>query len=193
MMLIKPLIYTVCDTGYRDLYGDAFERSARAAGHDVRIFCTDRLAVSMADKVELLGWRFAMLPDLLKVYGAAMMLDIDSVVQRPAEVDDEYDFGLFLRPEQPDERVKTLCSIVYCTDRAMDFAQEIATNLASAWFEDQAIVWRAYDRMKDRYKVKRFGEDFISWRNANAAIFTGKGAVKHGPAFARLTERYAAA
>ena len=190
---MKPLIYTVCDTGYRDLYGDTFTRSARAAGHDVEVFCTGRKAESMADKVELLGWRFQMLPSLLRKHGAAMMVDIDSVVQRPAEVGAEYDFGLFLRPEQPDERVKTLCSIVYCTDRAMEFADEIATNLATAWFEDQAIVWRAYDRMKDRYKVKQFSEDFISWRNANAAIFTGKGAVKHGPAFTKLTERYAAA
>lgn len=139
-----------------------------------------------------------MLPDLLREHGAALMLDIDSVIQRPLEVEDEYDLGLFLRPEQPKEKFKTLCSILYCTDRAMDFSEEIARGGDTSWqglgwCDDQGVVWRAYDKIGRHHNVKQFDERFISWRDESAAIFTGKGPVKATPVFTNLAERYAAA
>ena len=192
---MKPFVYSVCDTGYRDLYAEAFVNSARAHGHDVEIFCTGKKAESLADKVRLCAWRFELLPQLLRTYGAVLMLDIDSVVQRPLNIADEYDLGIFLRPEQSKDRFKTLCSVFYCTDRAMDFAEEIITGGTHSvlWCDDQGVVWRAYEKLGHRYKVKRFDEGFISWRDASVPIFTGKGMAKTGRAFADALERWAAA
>jgi hypothetical protein len=192
---LKPYIYTVCDTGYRDLYADVFVNGARAAGHEVEVFCSGRRAETRNDKTWLCMWRFQMLPDLLKKHGAALMVDIDSIIQRPTEIEPEYDLGLFLRPNAP-RNMLTFCSILYCTERAMPFAEEIARcckRPGLKWMDDQAIVWDAYKGLGHNWKIKKFDEDFISWRNANARIFTGKGAVKHGPAFGDLSRKWAVA
>ena len=191
---MRPYIYSVCDTGYRDRYASSFLNSARANGHQAEVFCTEKPAVRLVDKVRLCAWRFELLPQLLREHGAVLMLDIDSVVQQPLEIGDEYDLGIFLRPEQAKDRFKTLCSIFYCTDRAMDFADEIIAGGTHniLWCDDQGVVWRAYEKLGHCYKVKCFDEGFISWRNADANVFTGKGLVKAGRAFNRLVGEWAA-
>lgn len=195
---MKPYIYSVCDTGYRDTYADAFLSSARAHGHRAEVFCTGKPAPKLADKVHLCAWRFQMLPALLCRHSAVLMLDIDSVIQRPLDIEDEYDLGIFLRPDKAKEKFKTLCSILYCTYRAIDFAEEVAKGGSTSWrglgwCDDQAVVWRAYDKLGHRYNVKRFDEDFISWRDESARIFTGKGVVKAGQAFKDIARQWAAA
>ena len=189
---MRPYIYSVCDTGYRDRYAVSFLNSARSNGHEAEVFCTETPAESLADKVRLCAWRFELLPQLLREHGSVLMLDIDSVVQRPLEIEDEYDLGIFLRPEQAKDRFRTLCSIFYCTERAMAFAEEIVAGGTHSvlWCDDQGVVWRAYEKLGHRYKVKCFDEGFISWRDASAPVFTGKGLAKTGRAFTAAKERW---
>lgn len=178
-MLIKPFVYAVCDTNYQRHYAKSFCNSARAFGHEAEVFCDGKEAIETSDGLRYCVWRFQMLPELLKQHPHVLMVDIDSVFAGPFEVHPDYDLGIFLRPYNP-PRTKTLCSVFYCTDKAIEFAEAVARECegADTWMDDQAAVWRVYEAMGERFRIKRLDENHVSWRGPTAPVWTGKGCAK---------------
>lgn len=188
------LIYATCDRRYQGLYQTAFTTSARAFGHDVEVFCTDDFVHTEDDAMRIVLWRFQMLPELLRKHGSALMLDIDSMVRRPIAFDPAYDLGIFLRPT-PEKQFRTLCSVFYCTDRAMAFAEAMKEACDNAgklkWCDEQGILWDVYDRLGDQFNVAFLGRDLIDWEwPCKAAVYTGKGAIKASLPFKRELEKW---
>jgi hypothetical protein len=190
------LIYATCDRRYQGLYENAFTASARAFGHDVEVFCDDDFVHTEADAMRIVLRRFQILPDLLRKHGSALMLDVDSMVRRPITIEPEYDLGIFLRPT-PEKQFRTLCSVFYCTDRAMAFAEAMKAACDKAdpeklsWCDEQGILWDVYDRLGDQYHVKFLDRSFIDWEwPCKAAVYTGKGAIKATLPFKRELEKW---
>src|SRR5688572_27438455 len=98
--MVKPLIYATADRSYYDLYGIAFLESAKVHGHEARVFRgAHRLAeTDFKLKAYYAAWRFRVLPEVLRSYPAALVLDVDTIIQSPIEIGDEYDLGIFFRP-----------------------------------------------------------------------------------------------
>lgn len=178
--MIRPLLFAACDLRYRDLYGAAFLNSARAAGHEAEVFCDEQVA-TMATRPHYISWRFRLLPEVLKKHPAVLALDIDSIVREPLEIGPEYDLGVFLRLNEDDPRMRVIGGLVYCTDRAMDFAQALADGMRDAveWGDDQHLLWKTFEAMKDRYRIKKFTTRDMDWDTpTKARIFTAKGLQK---------------
>ena len=177
---MKPLIFAACDVGYYNLYGKALQNSAVANGMECLIHCTGKMVDSERSKVEHNVLRYLMLPDLLKKCPAILVLDTDSIINEPIEINDKYDVGLFLRLGYTDIRKKTMGSAFYITDRATDFADDLKRRMSNihSWFDDQAAIYKSYQKYFNRYKFKIFGPSFINWHCLPAPIWTGKGKVK---------------
>ncbi len=196
--MIKPYIYGVADPRYMRLYGHAFLNSARAHGHQADVFVAGWPISTGSQKMRYCAWRFQMMPELLTKFPAVLMLDVDSIILRPFEVDDEYDLGLFVRyHDQHKANVRTIGGIFYCTPRAIEFAQAMAddvTKAASHWGDDQAALWRTYAAHGSKYRVKLFDKTDMDWEpKSKARIFTGKGDVKRSNAFLDALNRWSPA
>lgn len=178
---MKPYIFAACDSRYGALYAAAFVNSARACGHDADVFVDD-VASGIERRTYYSTLRFRMLPDLMKTHPAVLLLDVDSIIREPIEIDPEYDLGIFPRFDEAEECKRILGGIVYVTDRAKDFAQALADGLSAnglEWGADQRVLWQTYDAMADRYRVKKFNTRDMDWdMPTNARIFTAKGLQK---------------
>ena len=189
------LVYATCDPRYKARYGQAFLASARAAGHKAEIFADDGQPKGFAEKMYYCIWRFRTLPELLREHGSVLMLDVDTVFLRKFDPP-KGDMGIFLREHIPEDEFKTLCSIFYCTDRAMDFAVELAKaasvdHMTLRWCEDQKILWDTYKAHGSGYDVARLTQDHIDWQwPTKAPIYTGKGRTKMDPNFMRQIAKW---
>lgn len=179
--MIRPFLFAACDKNYRALYKEAFLNSARAHGHEASVFCDGGSAGALL-RPFYASLRFRMLPALLKTHQAVLLLDVDSIIREPIEVGESYDIGIFPRLDEAEEYKRVLAGIVYCTDRAAPFAQAIVDGIGGhdmRWGDDQRALWRAYDTMKDRYRVKKFTTRDMDWDTpTRARIFTAKGLQK---------------
>lgn len=176
--MIKPFIFAACDQRYYDLYGAAFLNSARAAGHEVEVFCDGGIS-GLNRRAHYSVQRFRMLPGLLTTHPAVLMLDVDSIVREPVEIGEEYDLGLFPRLDEADERKRMIAGIFYCTDRATDFAWALTEAIGHEWGDDQRAIWQTYEAMKDKFKIKKFTNRVMDWDTpTKAKIFTAKGLQK---------------
>jgi hypothetical protein len=186
MALVRPFIYSVCDREYQARYAKAFLRSARHYGHEAKVFCRDDITVTSKDDMAFfVFWRYELLPELLKTYSHVLLVDIDSVFQGPALVDDRYDVGIFFRNMGKDaekdagNRTKTLGGVFYCSQKAMPYADYLSMKMAAAehvWYADQRVLYEVFCEIGDQYRVKHFGNDFIDWHfPTNAPIYTAKG------------------
>lgn len=188
-MTVRPFVYSVCDQGFYDRFGQSFLNSARAHGHEAELFCDGEQATE-ATKSKYLAWRYQLLPELLEKHPAVLMVDIDSVFTAPVEIEDEYDVGAFMRPNEP-LHMRTLGSIVYVTDKAKAFAWALADGLSNGpvlWYQDQVLLWNTLKAFGDRYRVKVFDESVMSWRDPKAPIYTGKGPRKDSAEFGVAVE-----
>jgi hypothetical protein len=192
---MRPHIYSVCDQGYFDTYGVAFLNSASAQGHSVELFCDHKKAETDEDKARYLAWRYKLLPGLLEKHSAVLLVDVDSVITRPIEIEDKYDLGIFLRLHKKELHMRTLGTVFYCTDRAKKFAKAMAASMRDhdvRWYYDQVILLALYNGMGYRYRIKTLDRSFVSWKpEDDAPIFTGKGFRKdRNGEFARLVNEW---
>jgi hypothetical protein len=179
---MKPFIYSVADDYYMRTYAPAFINSARAQGHDAEVFLGTFPASTGGQKLRYCTWRFELMPDLLKKYPAVLMLDVDSVIKKPFEVDDEFDLGIYVRNEIHELTTRTLGGIFYCTPRGAGFADALARDMAPGakrWCDDQAVLWKTYAEHRDDYRIKLFDRTHLDWEpNPKARVLTGKGDAK---------------
>lgn len=187
--MISPLLLTVCDKEFNKQFGTAFANSARANGNEVNIIETP-LAKIFGPEMKgtpVGGYgcgRFVVLLEMLKHHPAILVLDIDSIVRAKIEIEPEYDLGICLRPDH-ESRVmnrRVQCSAFYATDRAIPFVQAICKRFVGELISllDQTIVYEIYQQMKDDFKIKILGTDFIDWNMSDTAkIWTAKGPRKY--------------
>lgn len=181
--MTRPFLYAVADNYYKTTYAAAFLASAHATGHQARVFCDGANVSHDRDKMRYCTWRYRLLPEVLSEHPAAMLLDVDTVIRKPIEIEPEFDLGLFTRnSDKEEDNLRTLGGIFYCTARALEFASELATRMSAPnlrWGDDQGILWRTYQTLGAPYRVKLFTPAMIDWEpKTQACIFTGKGAVK---------------
>jgi hypothetical protein len=193
--LIRPFIYAVADTGYYFKYAAAFLNSARANGHQAEVFC-DGESAGEHNHGKYASWRYAMLPEMLAKHPAVLVLDVDTVIQRPFEIEEEYDLGVYLRPWKPTPKTKTMAGIFYCTDRAMEFAQTVAKAMAEPgpwWGRDQAILWNVHEEMGAKYRVKLLDSEHMDWTpGCKAPVYTRGRPKPEATAFAEASQNWSA-
>ena len=185
--MIKPFIFGACDQRYYDLYATAFLNSARAQGHSVDVACDAGRSRTASDKARYHVWRFQLMPLMLRERPAVLAVDVDSIIRKPIEIEPEYDLGIFLRPHQTEaENKRTLAGVFYCTSRAMDFAQALADAVSApsdAYSADQVALWRTYEALGHKYRVKIFDRATMDWEpDTEPCIYTAKGALRRGSA-----------
>jgi hypothetical protein len=178
--LIRPYIYAACDQTYYDAYASAFLNSARTQGHKAEVFTDHRAAITPALQTHYSMWRYRLLPELVQKHRAVLLLDVDSIVREPIEIEPEYDLGVFLRPDKATRPI--LGGIFYCTDRALSFAYALAHAMGTDgehWGGDQRILWAMYSAYGHTFRVKQFDADTINWEaDSEPKVFTAKGAIR---------------
>lgn len=187
------LIYAVCDKYYRDTYGAAFLASARARGHEAEVICDGETAIDQTDACRYLRQRWQVMPGLVAKHGSVLMLDVDTIFRAPVRIDEDAEMGVFLRPGRPVEH-PTLGGIIYCTERAMAFAEALAGAAEGIrkWGDDQRILAAIYDDLRADFSVQHFGSGLMDWSWDSAApIFTAKGAVKFDNRFREKVQKWA--
>jgi hypothetical protein len=197
-----PLVYTTCDRGYFDAHGETFRRSAEAHGHQVRVDIVEDTDPDFylfeEPRTFYCFARWLRLPALLKEHPAVLMVDIDSIFNAPAEVPENYDIGLFLRPWLSPLALKVLCAASYWTDRALQFAETVKENILhrgfTAWGNDQYLVWQHYFNTLGQYQVLELNDNFLNYNfNKEAVIWTAKGPSRKSNAiYLERRARYAA-
>jgi hypothetical protein len=186
---MKPLIFAACDDIYFRKYAGPLMNSAKRHGMECEIINGGTM-----EPTDAMVLRYRMLPDVLRVRGSVLVLDVDSVINDTIHISERYDLGLFLRNDFNDTRKKVMGSAVYVHQRAMQFAVELRERLAGPveWFDDQAAIYKLYRKHLGKYHCKLFGTEFINWHCEPALIWTGKGKVKEtNERFAQEMERYA--
>ena len=184
--MIRPHIFAACDKAYHKLFASRFIESAEAQGHTVHVFCDGDW--SLDRRAHHAAMRFRLLPLILLNHPAVLVLDVDSVIREPIEIEDEYDLGVFPRLDKTDEGKRILGGILYCTDRAREFAIAVAHRLNVAddleWGDDQLALWRTYSDLKDKFRIKKFNTRTFDWEpSTRARIYTAKGLRKVDPSF----------
>jgi hypothetical protein len=185
--MIRPYIFGVADKFYNNMYVPAFINSARAQGHDVEVFCDGTHPRTFQEKANYAVKRFQMLPELLTKHPAVLLVDVDSIVRRPIEIESEYDLGVFLRPDKVESR-RVLAGLFYCTSRAASFALALADAMKGAhpqWGADQHALWPVYRDLGSQYLVKQFDTSHIDWEpDSDPCIYSAKGPMRRkAPAF----------
>lgn len=173
---MKPLLFAAASNRYFEDYANVLMNSAAAHG----MKCCIHNGGDLED-VAASNLRFLMLPDLLKEHSSILVLDIDSIIMEPFDVDPFYDLGIFLRPDRGTKNDKTLLAALYITDRAMDFALDLKEMCrgAKVWADEQGFVWELYEKYSYSYRIWTIDDKFLSWKCRPAKIWTGKGSVKY--------------
>lgn len=185
---MRPLLYAYCDTTYLEKYGRALEKSAKVHGFNCLVECSG-VAVNDGNLVHHSHHRYQRLPDLFAEHGPVMLLDVDSIIRKPFDIKDGYEFGIALRPENQDymRAVNGGCVFVNHPALAAKLKQRVARS--THWFSDQISLFRTNKRAE--YKTLIFGDDFFSWRlNPGASIWTGKGKAKFRKPFLDEVAKY---
>jgi hypothetical protein len=195
---VKPgIIYAVCCQRYFNEYGEAFLRSGKAHGNTVEVFNDGNMDVSDTHKIGYCLTRMKMLPELAAKYGSALLLDVDTIFRGVVEIEADYDAAIYPRLGNAKAIHKALGGAVYCTDRALPFAQAMADKAAAPnlhWGDDQRIIWETWDALPDKSKVKSLDRSFIDWDfPTKAPIFTAKGALKRHPIFTGRVHKWRSA
>lgn len=184
--MIKPHIFAACDKAYYKLFAKQFIESAEAQGHTVQVLQNGEW--SAGRRAHHAAMRFRVLPLLLLNHPAVLVLDVDSIIREPIEIEPEYDLGVFPRLDKEDEAKRIMGGIVYCTDRALEFALQVAHRIDVSedlqWGDDQLALWRTYQDLKDRFRIKKFTTRTFDWENPKRPrIYTAKGMRKIKPEF----------
>lgn len=201
--MVDPLIYTVCDAAYFHTHAEAFRRSAEAHKNLVRIdLIRPNDHAEWAKKLPphdrrtfYVMLRFLLLPEILRHAQGVLVMDIDSIFNAKIEFPDEYDMGIFFRPNAIDPAQKVLCSATYFTPRAIPFLERIRDRLMASsgeWGCDQFAIWQQTIEDEGKYNVLHLDQDFISFdKFDNAPIWTAKGPVrKCDPAYLARKQTY---
>lgn len=135
--------------------------------------------------------RFLLARDLIALDDSLSVLtiDVDSLIMKPfPDYTDEYDLGLWLRPNNPQiqEQSGLLAGMCLFSDYSLDFITEAAAKMEAAgfkrWFEDQHALWETY-KLYDITTVEFI--DFsttkvMDWEfKDDTILWTGKGPRKH--------------
>lgn len=181
---MKPLIFSVGDTEYYNLYAKALGGSAKKHGMETHIVNVGNIGRDAC-------WeRFRILPTILT--RPVLMVDIDSIIRAPIEMGRE-DIALFLRPWRADPHMKTLLATMYITPAAMDFAKELAAGIESdRWGTDQRVAWELYEKYQTKYRIRRLTNLFLDWHwPTSALIYSPKGPRKKKQPYLKMLEEYA--
>lgn len=180
MGALKPFLFAYCDLNYYEKYGIALEKSAKAHGHKYQVICSGERLTHGAIGPEMIRHshlRYHLLPEMLFKHGPVLMLDADSVIRKPIEIDDGYDLGLIVQNSDDYQR-KINGGAVYMTPKLIPLATKLATRINfQHWFDDQISLYR--ECYQKEYKTLVFNDSLISWKgNPDAPIWTGKGKAK---------------
>src|SRR6185295_7292642 len=96
---MKPLLFTACDEGYWDKYAKAFKASAEANGMECQIACSGKRVGPDYSQADAMAFKYQMLPDVLRAHERVLMLDIDSIIRKPIEIDEWWDAGFVIRDD----------------------------------------------------------------------------------------------
>ena len=197
------LIYASSCRDYLAVHGEAFIKSAERHGHEVRIdmaqdFPKWKAKMRYAEpRVFNCFLRFLRLPELLD-HDDVLVMDIDSIVNAPIKLE-PCDMGLFFRPWIPKEqqRLQVLLTASYWAKSSKPFALKIREAMLASplneWCDDQAIVWRLFNKIGDQFRVKKLDESFVNYHfDRDAPIWTAKGpARKNNPRYLERRAAYA--
>jgi hypothetical protein len=179
--MIRPFIFGTADAHYNQTYAPAFLNSARAQGHEAAVFCDGTAPRTFQEKANYAVQRYRMLPELLTRHPAVLLVDVDSIIRRPIEIEPEYDLGVFLRPDKIESR-RVLAGLFYCTSRAASFALALADAMKGnhpQWGADQHALWPIYRDLGSQYNVKQFDNRHIDWEpDSDPCIYTAKGPLR---------------
>lgn len=149
--------------------------------------------------------RFMMLYDVLvseeELTGnSVLVLDIDSVVNKPIKIHKRYDAGVFLREDQnlgenEYERLgmKVAAGALYVTMKSLPFVEKLSERMIKSskkWFCDQIIIYLLYKEFKGTYTFMNFDNKFLDWEfeNKKALVFTAKGDRKDSKKYLKIKE-----
>ncbi len=194
--MVAPLIFTVCDLAYFHAHALTFRRSAEAHKNLCRI--------DLIRPGDHAGWanklpphdrrtfyvmlRFLMLPEILRHCAGVLVMDIDSIFNAKIEFQDEYDMGIFFRPEEHLPTMKVLCGATYFTPRAIPFLERVRDRLMTSsgeWGCDQAAIWRQTIEDEGKYNILNLDQNFINFETfeQSASIWTAMGFKKYDPTY----------
>lgn len=190
-MEILPFVYAYCDTGYWEKYGKALANSIEAHGHDGWVECSGRAVTDEQSKIEHSHFRYKRLPELLERHEHVLMLDVDSIIRKPAIVPDGRDVGIVYDANMADWLRCVNGGCVYIRQSMMPLALRLAEKMnGQHWFDDQAALFRQCVK-RGNFRRWIIDGDFFSWReNPQAAIWTGKGKEKFRPGFIAEVGKY---
>jgi hypothetical protein len=190
---VKPHIFAAGDLTYCEKYGAALKASAQEYGLECEIRCNGVVANGEKDRRYANAFRYQLLPEVLKEHPSVLMLDLDCVVRGPVEVDPGWSIGFVVRNDMDDWFKKVNGGCLYITRDRMDVADSLCKTMTDypIWYMDQIALYKIYSRIKDEPGVKVFGHEFFSWRfDSRAAVWTGKGNIKHLPIFKEAIRPY---
>jgi hypothetical protein len=175
------LIYASSGPEYFAEHGGAFIASAKKYGHQVQVdlaadFPELRNKIRFNyDKIFYAHLRYLRLPDLLTQ--DVLMLDIDSIINRPVEMT-PCDMALFFRPWLTGGR-EVLMTASYWTPKAKPFAERIRDRLftkQNKWGDDQIAVWKTYKELGEHFNIQTLDQNFVCYHfDREAPIWTCKG------------------
>ncbi len=176
------LIYASSSPEYFAEHGGAFISSAKKNGHEVRVDMSEdfpRSILKCQDERSFKCFvRYLNLPELLD-QDSVLMMDIDSIINKPIRIEPEYDLGLYFRPWTSKEKYQVLMTASYWTPKAKPFAMRLRQRLLAQnnkWYDDQIAVWRLYQEMGEQFNVKKLTQDFVCYHfDRDAPIWTCKG------------------
>lgn len=176
------LIYASSCKDYYAAHGEAFIRSAMKHGHRVKVDMADTFSKKelKCDSQRTFNCfvRFLRLPEMLE-QDDVLVMDIDSIINQPIIFN--CDMALFFRPWVPSHRhdLKVLLTVSYWSKASKPFAERVRERLlgqVNKWGDDQAVVWRTYLEMGDRFDIKSLDQDFANYYfDREAPIWTCKG------------------
>jgi hypothetical protein len=181
----------------QQMYNMSYARMATLKNADIKIELMDtKLYTDVLKTADIRDYRalyasmrFLNMPKLIDDM-PLLISDVDSIILDKIEIEPEYDLGLFLREnnsmggnDYEQQGMKIAAGAVYVTPRARQFIQVVHDTLISnpfQWFNDQHALYKAYQLVKDKYKIKHFDDNFMNWDfNKKAPIWTGKGNRKY--------------
>lgn len=116
-----------------------------------------------------------------------LILDIDSIINEEIHINDDIDFGLYLRENNITgnnsyeiEGMKVAAGAVYLTPNAKPFIDDVMQylfNNSLIWFCDQHALYSAYKKNKTKLKFEDLAkENLLDWEfKSGSAVWTGKG------------------
>lgn len=177
------LIYASSGPDYFQEHGGAFIRSAEKCGHRVKIDMADDFPEWKSklrykeDRTFYAMLRTMRLPEMLDQEDV-LVLDIDSIINRPIEIE-PCDMALFFRPWLAPETLKVLMTASYWGRASKPFAERVRERLlerVNDWGDDQTAVWQTYCEMGSQFDIRPLNQDFVCYHfDRDAPIWTCKG------------------